>query len=65
MTVYPLAPEPEWIKWDTLPWLVSIPSKVIQQFSTLFTTLMYTTPAPQWIIIQVTPVFAMASTVTN
>lgn len=54
VTVYPLAPQPEWIAWGTLPFFLNIPAKVIQQFWTLFRTLMYTTPPAQWIIIQVT-----------
>ncbi|UKZ73672.1 hypothetical protein TrVFT333_001322 [Trichoderma virens FT-333] len=55
VTVYPLAPQPEWIAWETLPFFLNIPSKVIQQFWTLFVTLMYTAPPAQWIIIQVAP----------
>ncbi|KAK5998356.1 Chitobiosyldiphosphodolichol beta-mannosyltransferase [Cladobotryum mycophilum] len=54
-TLYALAPQPEWIAWGTLPFFVNIPCKVVQQFWTLFTTLMYTTPAPKWIIIQNPP----------
>jgi beta-1,4-mannosyltransferase len=54
VTVYPLAAQPEWIAWGTLPFFLNIPAKVIQQFWTLFRTLMYTTPPAQWIIIQVT-----------
>lgn len=53
VTVYPLAPPPEWIAWETLPFFLNIPCKVIQQFWTLFVTLMYTAPPAQWIIIQV------------
>ncbi|KAH0496758.1 hypothetical protein TgHK011_004105 [Trichoderma gracile] len=55
VTVYPLAPQPEWIAWGTLPFFLNIPSKVIQQFWTLFATLMYTAPPAQWIIIQNPP----------
>ncbi|KAL6898276.1 glycosyltransferase family 33 protein [Trichoderma evansii] len=55
VTVYPLAPQPEWIAWGTLPFFLNIPAKVIQQFWTLFRTLMYTTPPAQWIIIQNPP----------
>lgn len=51
--MYPLAPQPEWIAWGTLPFFVNIPCKVIQQFWTLFYTLMYATPPARWIIIQV------------
>jgi beta-1,4-mannosyltransferase len=52
VNLYPLSPQPEWIAWGTMP-LLAIPYKVIHQFCTLFYTLMYATPAPQWIIIQV------------
>ncbi|KAH0532169.1 hypothetical protein TsFJ059_000897 [Trichoderma semiorbis] len=55
VTVYPLAPPPEWIAWETLPFFLNIPCKVIQQFWTLFATLMYTAPPAQWIIIQNPP----------
>jgi beta-1,4-mannosyltransferase len=53
VTMYALAPQPEWIAWGTLPFFILIPAKVTQQFWTLFKTLMYTTPPAQWIIIQV------------
>jgi beta-1,4-mannosyltransferase len=55
VTMYPLAPQPEWIAWGTLPFFVLIPAKVTQQFWTLFKTLMYDTPPAQWIIIQNPP----------
>ncbi|KAM0248533.1 hypothetical protein ACHAQJ_009438 [Trichoderma viride] len=55
VAVYPLAPQPEWIAWGTLPFFLNIPCKVIQQFWTLFRTLMYTAPPAQWIIIQNPP----------
>ncbi|KAL7789521.1 family 33 glycosyltransferase [Trichoderma ceciliae] len=55
VTVYPLTPQPEWITWGTLPFFLNIPSKVIQQFWTLFRTLMYTAPPAQWILIQNPP----------
>lgn len=51
--MYALAPQPEWIAWGTLPFFLNIPCKVIQQFWTLFYTMMWATPAAQWIIIQV------------
>ena len=53
VTMYPLAPQPEWIAWGTLPFFINIPCKVIQQFWTLFYTLMYATPPARWIIVQV------------
>ncbi|KAI9167075.1 Chitobiosyldiphosphodolichol beta-mannosyltransferase [Paramyrothecium foliicola] len=53
--MFPLAPQPEWITWGNLPFFINIPAKVIQQFWTLFRTLMYTTPPAQWIIIQNPP----------
>ncbi|KND93305.1 Chitobiosyldiphosphodolichol beta-mannosyltransferase [Tolypocladium ophioglossoides CBS 100239] len=55
VAMYALAPQPEWISWGTLPFFVNIPCKVIQQFWTLFYTLMYTTPSARWIIIQNPP----------
>lgn len=51
--MFALAPQPEWIAWGTAPLLIQIPAKVLHQFWTLFHTLMYATPAAQWIIIQV------------
>lgn len=51
---YPLAPQPEWIQWGTLP-LLGIPYKVVHQFWTLFYTLMYATPPARWIVIQNPP----------
>jgi beta-1,4-mannosyltransferase len=44
---------PEWLAWGTLPFFIQIPFKVIQQFWTLFVTIMYTAPAAEWVIIQV------------
>ncbi|KJZ79257.1 hypothetical protein HIM_01408 [Hirsutella minnesotensis 3608] len=55
VTMYALAPQPEWIAWGTLPFFINLPAKVIQQFWTLFSTLMYATPPAQWIIIQNPP----------
>lgn len=53
VAVYPLQPVPEWIAWGNLPFFINIPCKVIQQFWTLFFTMMYVAPAAKWIIIQV------------
>lgn len=53
VSMYALAPQPEWIAWATLPFFLLIPCKVLQQFWTLFYTMMYATPAARWIIIQV------------
>ncbi|KFA60512.1 hypothetical protein S40285_07876 [Stachybotrys chlorohalonatus IBT 40285] len=55
VTMFALAPQPEWIAWGTAPLLIQIPAKVLHQFWTLFHTLMYATPAAQWIIIQNPP----------
>ncbi|KAH7328065.1 glycosyl transferases group 1-domain-containing protein [Stachybotrys elegans] len=55
VTMYALTPQPEWIAWGTLPFFLQIPAKVLHQFWTLFSTLMYATPAAQWIIIQNPP----------
>ncbi|KAG6239425.1 hypothetical protein E4U25_000776 [Claviceps purpurea] len=55
VTMYALAPQPEWIAWSTLPFFLNIPCKVIQQFWTLFYTMMWATPAAQLIIIQNPP----------
>ena len=53
VSLYALAPQPEWIAWGTLPFFLNIPCKVMQQFWTLLYTMMWATPAAQWIIIQV------------
>ncbi|KAG6032949.1 hypothetical protein E4U41_007064 [Claviceps citrina] len=55
VSMYALAPQPEWIAWGTLPFFLNIPCKVMQQFWTLFYTMMWATPAAQWIIIQNPP----------
>ncbi|KAK2592422.1 mannosyltransferase [Conoideocrella luteorostrata] len=55
VSMYALAPQPEWIAWGTLPFFLNIPCKVIQQCWTLFYTMMWATPAAQWIIIQNPP----------
>lgn len=55
VTMYALSPTPEWIAWGTLPFFINLPAKVIQQFWTLFYTLMYAAPPARWIIIQVRP----------
>ncbi|KAG5980137.1 hypothetical protein E4U55_004360 [Claviceps digitariae] len=55
VSMYALAPQPEWITWGTLPFFINIPCKVVQQFWTLFYTMMWATPAAQWIIIQNPP----------
>lgn len=51
--MHALPPQPEVLQWETLPFFLSIPYKVIWQFWGLFSTLMYSAPAAQWIIIQV------------
>lgn len=51
--MYALSPQPEWVAWGTLPFFLSLPAKVVQQFWTLFYTLMYATPPAQCIIVQV------------
>ncbi|KAM3508080.1 hypothetical protein MY11210_006863 [Beauveria gryllotalpidicola] len=53
--LYPLDPLPEWLAWNNLSFFIQIPAKVIQQFWTLFETMMYTAPAAEWIIIQNPP----------
>ncbi|KYK59514.1 hypothetical protein DCS_00644 [Drechmeria coniospora] len=55
VTMYPLTPTPEWIVWGNLPFFINLPCKVMQQFWTLFYTLMFATPPAQWIIIQNPP----------
>ncbi|KAK7426954.1 mannosyltransferase [Neonectria magnoliae] len=55
VTMYALPPQPEVLQWGTLPFFLSIPYKVIWQFWGLFSTLMYSAPAAQWIIIQNPP----------
>ncbi|KAG5999500.1 hypothetical protein E4U43_002041 [Claviceps pusilla] len=55
VSMYALAPQPEWIAWGTLPFFINLPCKVVQQFWTLFYTMMWATPAAQWIIIQNPP----------
>ncbi|QUC22591.1 uncharacterized protein UV8b_06832 [Ustilaginoidea virens] len=55
VSLYALAPQPEWIAWGTLPFFLNIPCKVMQQFWTLLYTMMWATPAAQWIIIQNPP----------
>ncbi|OAQ86757.1 hypothetical protein PCL_12862 [Purpureocillium lilacinum] len=55
VTMYALSPTPEWIAWGTLPFFINLPAKVIQQFWTLFYTLMYAAPPARWIIIQNPP----------
>lgn len=51
--MYALPPQPEVLQWGTLPFFLNIPCKVIWQFWGLFSTLMYSAPPAQWIIIQV------------
>lgn len=51
--MYGLPPQPELLRWGTLPFFLNIPCKVIWQFWGLFSTLMYAAPAAKWIIIQV------------
>jgi beta-1,4-mannosyltransferase len=53
VTLYPLAEPPAVLKWETLPFFVAGPSKVIWQALSIFKTLAYTTPPARWIIIQV------------
>lgn len=53
VALYPLTAVPEWLAWGTLPFFIQIPCKVIQQFWTLFITIMYSAPAAEWVIIQV------------
>ncbi|PHH87340.1 hypothetical protein CDD83_9002 [Cordyceps sp. RAO-2017] len=55
VAMFALAPQPEWIAWGTLPFFINLPAKVVQQFWTLFYTLMYATPPARWIIIQNPP----------
>lgn len=55
VSMYALAPQPEWIAWGTLPFFINLPAKVVQQFWTLFRTLVYSTPPARWIIIQNPP----------
>ncbi|RCI08447.1 hypothetical protein L249_8880 [Ophiocordyceps polyrhachis-furcata BCC 54312] len=55
VSMYALAPQPEWIAWGTLPFFLNLPAKVIHQFCTLFYTLLYRTPPARCIIIQNPP----------
>ncbi|KAK3190531.1 mannosyltransferase [Lecanicillium sp. MT-2017a] len=55
VALYPLTAVPEWLAWGTLPFFIQIPCKVIQQFWTLFITIMYSAPAAEWVIIQNPP----------
>ncbi|PHH64854.1 hypothetical protein CDD81_3920 [Ophiocordyceps australis] len=55
VSMFALAPQPIWITWGTLPFFINLPAKVIQQFWTLFHTLMYATPPARFIIIQNPP----------
>lgn len=55
VTMYALPPQPEVLQWGTLPFFLNIPCKVIWQFWGLFSTLMYSAPPAQWIIIQNPP----------
>lgn len=51
--MYALPPQPEVLRWGTLPFFLNLPLKVIWQFWGLFRTLMYDAPPAKWIIIQV------------
>lgn len=53
VNVFPLTPVPEWIAWNNLPFFINIPCKVLQQFYTLYCTLMYNAPAAKWMVLQV------------
>jgi beta-1,4-mannosyltransferase len=55
VTMYALPPQPEVLRWGTLPFFLNIPLKVVWQFWGLFRTLMYDAPAAKWIIIQNPP----------
>ncbi|CEJ84228.1 hypothetical protein VHEMI03416 [[Torrubiella] hemipterigena] len=55
VNVFPLTPVPEWIAWNNLPFFINIPCKVLQQFYTLYCTLMYTAPAAKWMVLQNPP----------
>ncbi|KAF5020510.1 hypothetical protein F66182_7473 [Fusarium sp. NRRL 66182] len=55
VTMYALPPQPEVIRWGTLPFFLNLPLKVLWQFWGLFRTLMYDAPPAKWIIIQNPP----------
>ncbi|KAF4984849.1 hypothetical protein FZEAL_2 [Fusarium zealandicum] len=55
VTMYALPPQPEVIRWGTLPFFLNLPIKVMWQFWGLFRTLMYDAPAAKWIIVQNPP----------
>ncbi|RMJ12334.1 hypothetical protein BHE90_002637 [Fusarium euwallaceae] len=55
VTMYPLPPQPEVLRWGTLPFFLNLPMKVIWQFWGMFRTLMYDAPPAKWIIIQNPP----------
>ncbi|TEA19465.1 Chitobiosyldiphosphodolichol beta-mannosyltransferase [Colletotrichum sidae] len=55
VALYPLPPLPSVFKWDTLPFLVNKPAKVIWQAWSIFYVLAYTAPPARWIVIQNPP----------
>ncbi|KAM0563688.1 hypothetical protein ACHAPJ_001415 [Fusarium lateritium] len=55
VTLYALPPQPEVLRWGTLPFFLNLPLKVLWQFWGLFNTLMYEAPPAKWIIIQNPP----------
>jgi len=50
--LYPLTPQPEWLRWQ-MSLFIGLPLKAVWQSYDLFCTLAYTAPAAKWIIIQV------------
>ncbi|KAI8263067.1 Chitobiosyldiphosphodolichol beta-mannosyltransferase [Colletotrichum sp. SAR11_239] len=55
VALYPLPPLPAVFKWNTLPFLINKPAKVVWQMWSIFQVLAYTAPPARWIIIQNPP----------
>ncbi|KAF9873184.1 hypothetical protein CkaCkLH20_09347 [Colletotrichum karsti] len=55
VALYPLPPLPTVFKWNTLPFLINKPAKVVWQMWSIFYVLAYTAPPARWIIIQNPP----------
>lgn len=53
VALYPLPPLPTVFKWNTLPFLINKPAKVVWQAYSIFYVLAYTAPPARWIVIQV------------
>ncbi|KXH49317.1 glycosyl transferase group 1 [Colletotrichum simmondsii] len=55
VALYPLPPLPTVFKWNTLPFLINKPAKVVWQAYSIFYVLAYTAPPARWIVIQNPP----------